>query len=62
MSNIAKANKLQEALDKLREADVLVQEALGDTEDCYEMHCALEDLQDTLAGFVEQLEEMQITE
>jgi hypothetical protein len=62
MSNIAKANKLQAAIDKLREADVLVQEVLGDTEDCYELHNALEDLQDTLAGFVEQLDEMQITD
>jgi hypothetical protein len=62
MSNIAKANKLQAAIDKLREADVLVQEVLGATDECYELHNALEDLQDTLAGFVEQLDEMQITD
>ena len=62
MSNIAKANKLQEAIDKLREADALMQEALGATDECYELHNALEDLQDTLAGFVEQLDEMQITD
>ena len=62
MSNISKANKLQEAIDKLREADALMQEALGASEECYELHNALEDLQDTLAGFVEQLDEMQITE
>jgi hypothetical protein len=59
MSNIEKAKQLAEAVELLAQADALVQQALGDTEDCYEMHCALEDLQDTLAGFVEQLEEMQ---
>jgi predicted nucleic acid-binding Zn-ribbon protein len=62
MSNIAKANKLQAAIDKLREADALMQEVLGATDECYELHNALEDLQDTLAGFVEQLDEMQITD
>ena len=62
MSNIAKANKLQAAIDKLREADVLVQEVLGATDECYELHNALEDIQDTLRGFAEQLVEMQITD
>lgn len=61
MSNYAKANKLQQVIAKLQEADALMQEALGASDDCYAVHCALEDLQDTLAGYVEQLEEMQIT-
>jgi hypothetical protein len=62
MSNISKANKLQEAIALLMDADNCMQTALGDTEDCYELHNALEDIQDTLRGFAEQLVEMQITD
>ena len=38
MSNISKAIKLQEAIDKLHEADALMQEALGASEECYSLH------------------------
>ena len=62
MSNISKANKLQEAIALLMDADNCMQVALGDTEDCYELHNALEDIQETLKGFAEQLIEMQITD
>ena len=62
MSNISKAQKLQEAIALLMDADNCMQVALGDTEDCYELHCALEDIKDTLEGFAEQLVEMQITD
>ena len=62
MSNISKAHKLQEAIALLMDADNCMQTALGDTEDCYELHCALEDIKDTLEGFAEQLVEMQITD
>ena len=62
MSNISKAIQLERAIALLNEADAIVQAALGASDDCYDVHCALEDLQDTLAGFAEQLEEMQITD
>ena len=62
MSNIAKANKLKQVVELLEQADVLQQQALGAGDNCYELHCALEDLIDTVQGFAEQLEEMQITE
>jgi hypothetical protein len=62
MSIISKANNLQEAISLLMDADNFLQTALGDTEDCYELHNALEDIQDTLRGFAEQLVEMQITD
>jgi hypothetical protein len=62
MSNISKANKLQEAIALLMDADNCMQAALGATDECYELHNALEDIQDTLRGFAEQLVEMQITE
>jgi hypothetical protein len=61
MSNIAKAKQLAEAVELLAQADALVQQALGAGDECYAIHNKLEDLEDTLAGYVEQLEEMQIT-
>ena len=62
MSNIAKAQKLQEAIALLMDADNCMQTALGATDECYDLHNTLADTIDTLKGFVEQLEEMQITD
>jgi uncharacterized coiled-coil DUF342 family protein len=62
MSNISKANKLQEAIDKLHEADALMQEALGASEECFDLHCAIESVADDIAEYAEQLVEMQITD
>ena len=62
MSNISKAQKLQEAIALLMDADNCMQTALGDTEDCYELHNALEDIQDTLKEYYDNLLEMQVTE
>ena len=62
MSNIAKANKLQQAIDKLNEADALMQEALGATEECFDLHTGIQSMADDIAGVVEQLDEMQITD
>lgn len=62
MSNITKANKLQQAIDMLNEADALVQEALGASEECYDLHTAIQSVADDIAGVVEQLDEMQITD
>jgi hypothetical protein len=62
MSNISKALKLAEAVELLAQADALVQEALGAGDDCYAVHNAIEATIDTLTGYVEQLEEMQITD
>lgn len=62
MSNIAKANKLQKAITKLQEVDALVQEALGMSDECFDVHCGLEDLQETLQEYADMLVEMQITD
>jgi uncharacterized coiled-coil DUF342 family protein len=62
MSNIAKANKLQAAIDKLNEADALVQEALGVSDECFDLHCGIQSMADDIAEYAEQLVEMQITE
>jgi hypothetical protein len=59
---MAKANKLQEAIDKLHEADALMQEALGHSDECFDLHCAIESVADDIAGYAEQLVEMQVTE
>jgi uncharacterized coiled-coil DUF342 family protein len=62
MSNISKAIKLQEAIDKLHEADALVQQALGATEECYDLHSGIQSMADDIAEYAEQLVEMQITD
>jgi hypothetical protein len=62
MSNISKAIKLQEAINKLHEADALMQAALGACDDCYEMHCAMENIADELQEYADTLVEMQVTE
>lgn len=62
MSNITKARKLAEAVELLAQADALVQQALGASDDCYAIHNTIEETIDTLTGYVEQLEEMQVTE
>lgn len=62
MSNIARANKLQEAIDMLNAADALVQEALGHSDECFDLHCGIQSMADDIAGVVEQLDEMQVTE
>jgi hypothetical protein len=56
------AFKLTEAVDKLHEADSIIQKALGATDECYDLHCALEDLQEQLLDMARMAEEMQITE
>lgn len=48
---------LQEAIEKMQEADALMQEALGDTDVCFETHCGIQslidDLRDDIEGILE---------
>ena len=44
---------LQAAIDKLHEADALVQQALGATDSCYDTHCGIEDLITDLQADIE---------
>jgi hypothetical protein len=60
MSNIAKANKLQEAFNLLDKAHELVTEAVGDTDNRHEY--AWEMLEDVLKDYYNNLLEMQVTE
>jgi hypothetical protein len=59
---MAKANKLQQAIDKLHEADALMQEALGASDECFDLHCGIQSMVDDIAEYAEQLVEMQVTE
>jgi len=60
MSNIAKANKLQEAFNLLDRAHELVTEAVGDTDNKH--NYAWELLEDVLKDYYNNLLEMQVTE
>lgn len=50
----AKQNELMmKAADLLHEADCLVQQALGASDECYELHCAIEDASETILEYVQ---------
>lgn len=51
-----KAARLRLALDALQHADAWVQEALGDTDVCYETHNRIQDLVDDLMHDIIELE------
>jgi hypothetical protein len=51
-----KAAKLREAMELLQDADALVQEALGATDACYDLHCGIEDIVDELRDDIIDLE------
>ena len=51
-----RADKLREAINLMHDADALMQEALGDTDLCYETHCGIESLIEDLREDVEDLE------
>jgi hypothetical protein len=56
LTDAQRAAKLREAMELLMDADVLVQEALGDTDVCYDLHCGIEELIDQLRDDVEDLD------
>jgi hypothetical protein len=51
-----RADKLREAIALMQDADALVQEALGDTDVCYDTHCGIEELIDELTADVQDLD------
>lgn len=54
---IDKAELLRRAIEQLEEADALVQEALGDTDVCYETHNRIQDLIDDIGCDIRELEQ-----
>jgi len=39
---------LRQAIDLLHEADALMQDTLGATEECFDLHCGIENIADSL--------------
>ena len=57
MTGAQKAARLRMAIDALYDADAWVQQALGDTDVCYETHNRIQDLVDDLTADVIELED-----
>ena len=51
-----KLDRLRMAWALLHDADASMQTALGDTEECYDLHCAIEDVASSLEDIVARLE------
>jgi hypothetical protein len=54
MLNDKQNELLLKAVDLLNEADALIQQALGASDECYELHCAIEDASETVLEFVQE--------
>jgi hypothetical protein len=49
-----KQNKLMmEAVDALHKADALMQEALGASDECFDLHCGIESMADDLLEVIQ---------
>ena len=48
--------KIQEAIALLQDADAVMQAGLGAGDVCYDLHCAIEDIEDTLQGELDVME------
>jgi translation elongation factor EF-G len=55
--NTAQFNQLQQALKLLAEADALVQSAMGACDECYSIHCAIEDVEDEICNVIRTADE-----
>ena len=53
----AKIVKLNKVMDLLNQADVLLQKALGASDECYEMHNAIENVMDDVCDVIRTLDE-----
>jgi hypothetical protein len=51
----AKQNELMlEAVEALHKADALMQEALGASDECYDLHCGIESMADDLLELIQE--------
>ena len=57
MLTVKQKTLLEQAIDKLHEADALMQEALGATEECFDLHCGIGSMADDIAEHAETLME-----
>lgn len=51
-----KADKLREAIALLQDADACMQAALGDSDVCYDTHCAIQNIVDDLEVDVQEFD------
>jgi hypothetical protein len=58
--NTTQFNKLQQALKLLAQADALVQQALGAGDVCYNIHNAIEDVEDAVCNVIRDADEVGI--
>lgn len=54
MLNAKQNELLLKAVDLLNEADCLLQQALGASDECYYLHCQIEDASETLLEHIQE--------
>ena len=62
MTQAEKVQRLQMVIALLNDADAMLQGTLGASDECYEMHNAIENVIDDVQDAINNLEEMQVTE
>ena len=50
-----KRQRLEMAIALLHDADAMMQAALGDTEECFDLHCGIESMADDLQEVLDRL-------
>jgi hypothetical protein len=56
LTHAEKIERLYMAIALMHDADAGIQTALGDTEECYDLHNAIEEIAETLEEIVQRLE------
>lgn len=52
-----KTERLQMAIALLHDADAMMQAALGDTEECFDLHCGIENMADDIQEVLDRVEQ-----
>ena len=52
-----KQERLEMAIALLHDADAMMQAALGDTEECFDLHCGIENIADDLQEVLNRVEQ-----
>jgi hypothetical protein len=56
LTNKEKFERLEMAIALMQDANASMQAALGDTEECFDLHCGIESMIDDLQEVLERLE------
>ena len=54
MLNAKQNELLLQAVELLNQADCLIQKALGASDECYELHCAIEDTAEDVLEYIQE--------